>query len=167
MWSWPLTYDLENNTILWRSISPISKPYFVKKSSNGEFLCLNAHNFTLESKDVQVHSFGYNSRKPQWTRYGTNVHIFILGSCNILSFIYISLSMWEELWWQRAYWIVSKIGLVTLTYDLEKSIGFQILLRTKYVPRMLILECSQGCYGRIDGRTVALLYPFGTSLARE
>ena len=40
-----------------------------------------------------------------------------------------------------------------LTYDLEKSIGFQILLRTKYVPslvkihwRMLILECSQGCY---------------------
>ena len=36
---------------------------------------------------------------------------------------------------------------------LWKSIGFQILLRTKYVPslvkihwRMLILECSQGCY---------------------
>ena len=34
-----------------------------------------------------------------------------------------------------------------------KSIGFQILVRTKYVPslvkihwRMLILECSQGCY---------------------
>ena len=50
-----------------------------------------------------------------------------------------------------------------------KSIGFQIILRTKYVPslvkihwRMLILECSQGCYGR----TVALLYPFATSLAR-
>jgi hypothetical protein len=48
-----------------------------------------------------------------------------------------------------------------------KSIGFQILFRTKYVPslvkihwRMLILECSQGCYGRTDGRTVALLYPF-------
>jgi hypothetical protein len=48
-----------------------------------------------------------------------------------------------------------------------KSIGFQILLRTKYVPslvkihwRMLILERSQGC----DGRTVALLllYPFAT-----
>ena len=39
-----------------------------------------------------------------------------------------------------------------------KSIGFQILLRTKYVPSlvnihwwMLILECSQGCYGRTDG----------------
>jgi hypothetical protein len=37
---------------------------------------------------------------------------------------------------------------------------FQILLRTKYVPslvkihwRMLILECSQGCYGRTDGWT--------------
>jgi hypothetical protein len=34
-----------------------------------------------------------------------------------------------------------------------KSIGFQILLRTKYVPsllkihwKMFILECSQGCY---------------------
>ena len=62
-----------------------------------------------------------------------------------------------------------------------KSIGFQILLRTMYVPsvvkihwRMLILECSQGCYertegrkeGRTDGQTVALLYPFATSLAR-
>jgi hypothetical protein len=37
--------------------------------------------------------------------------------------------------------------------DLWQSIGFQTLLRTKYVPslvkihwRMLILECSQGCY---------------------
>jgi hypothetical protein len=44
---------------------------------------------------------------------------------------------------------------VTLTVDLWpwKSIGFQTLLSTKYVPslvkihwRMLILECSQGCY---------------------
>jgi hypothetical protein len=54
-----------------------------------------------------------------------------------------------------------------------KSIGFQILLSTKYVPslikihwRMLILERSQGCDGRTEGRTVALLYPFATSLAR-
>ena len=42
-------------------------------------------------------------------------------------------------------------------FDLDlwpwKSLGFQILLRSKYVPRlvkihwrMLILECSQGCY---------------------
>jgi hypothetical protein len=44
---------------------------------------------------------------------------------------------------------------VTLTFDLWpwKSIGFQTLLRTTYVPslvkihwRMLILECSQRCY---------------------
>jgi hypothetical protein len=51
---------------------------------------------------------------------------------------------------------------VTLTIDLWpwKSIGFQILLRTKYVPslvkihlRILILECSQGCY------TVNKIYP--------
>ena len=44
---------------------------------------------------------------------------------------------------------------MTLTFDLLpwKSIGFQTLLRTKYVPslvkihwRILILECSQGCY---------------------
>ena len=44
---------------------------------------------------------------------------------------------------------------MTLTFDLWpwKSIGFQTLLRTTYVPslvkihwRILILECSQGCY---------------------
>jgi hypothetical protein len=82
-----------------------------------------------------------------------------------------------------------------------KSIVFQTLLWTKYVPslvkihwRILILECSQhlcehsrinilqwilttlGTYlvlrrvwnpiGKTDGRTVALLYPFATSLTR-
>ena len=58
-----------------------------------------------------------------------------------------------------------------------KSMGLQIILRIKYLPilviihwSMLILVCSQGCYGRTDGRkerrTVALLYPFATSLAR-
>jgi hypothetical protein len=64
-----------------------------------------------------------------------------------------------------------------------KSIGFQILLRTKYVPnlvkihrRMLILvftrmlrkdgRTDRRTEGRTDGRTVALLYPFATSLAR-
>jgi hypothetical protein len=43
-----------------------------------------------------------------------------------------------------------------------KSTGFQILLRTKYVPslvkihwKMLILECSQGCY-RVKIRTCDL-----------
>ena len=44
---------------------------------------------------------------------------------------------------------------MTLIFDLWpwESIGFQTLLRTKYVPslvkihwRMLILQCSQGCY---------------------
>ena len=44
---------------------------------------------------------------------------------------------------------------MTLTFDLWpwKSIGFQMLFRTKYVPslvkirwRMLIRECSRGCY---------------------
>jgi hypothetical protein len=66
---------------------------------------------------------------------------------------------------------VNKFDPVTLNFDIWpwQSIGFQILLRTKYVPslvkihwRMLILECSQGCYGR----TVELLYPITTSLAR-
>ena len=49
-----------------------------------------------------------------------------------------------------------------------KSIGFQTLLRTTYVPslvknhwRILILECSQGLW-----RTVALIYPLATLLAR-
>ena len=75
-----------------------------------------------------------------------------------------------------------KIRLCDLDHWPWKSIGFQTLLRTKYVPslvkidwRMLILECSQGCYGRTDGwkegrkegRMVALLYPFATSLARD
>jgi hypothetical protein len=48
-----------------------------------------------------------------------------------------------------------------------KSLGFQILLMTKYVPslvkihwRMLILECSQGCYGRTDGRVTISLRNF-------
>jgi hypothetical protein len=48
-----------------------------------------------------------------------------------------------------------------------QSIGFQILLRTKYVPsllkihwRMLILECSQGCYWRMDGSVTISLRNF-------
>ena len=50
------------------------------------------------------------------------------------------------------YPLAYKFDPVTLTFD-WKSIGFQNLLRTKYVPslvkihwRMVILECSQGCY---------------------
>ena len=70
-----------------------------------------------------------------------------------------------------AYYLAHKFDPVTLTFNLWpwKSTGFQIFLQIKYVPslvkihwRMLILDCSQGCYGR----TVALLYPFATSLAR-
>ena len=50
---------------------------------------------------------------------------------------------------------------MTLTFDrwLSKSIGLQMLVRTKYVPslvkihwRILILACSKGCYGWTDGR---------------
>jgi hypothetical protein len=48
--------------------------------------------------------------------------------------------------------------LVNTLESTSFKIGFQILLRIKYVPslvkihwRMLILECSQGCYGRTDG----------------
>ena len=51
---------------------------------------------------------------------------------------------------------------MTLTFNIWpwKYTEFQILLRTKYVPslvkiywRILILECSKGCYGRTnDGR---------------
>jgi hypothetical protein len=54
--------------------------------------------------------------------------------------------------------LCSKDLTMTLTFDLWpwKWIGFQTLLRTKYVPslvkihwRILILECSQGCYAVI------------------
>jgi hypothetical protein len=51
-----------------------------------------------------------------------------------------------------------------LTYDLENQV-FQILLRTRYVPslvkmhrRMLILECSQGCYGQTEGQWRYYMY---------
>jgi cytochrome b561 len=52
---------------------------------------------------------------------------------------------------QRKAWHIP--SPINLTWWPWKSIGFQILVRTKYVPslvkihwRMLILECSQGCY---------------------
>jgi hypothetical protein len=40
--------------------------------------------------------------------YPTNVHIFILGSCNVQSFMNFWLIMKENLRWQSEYWIVSK-----------------------------------------------------------
>ena len=61
-----------------------------------------------------------------------------------------------------AYYLAHKFDPVTLTFNLWpwKSTEFQIFLQTKYVPslvkiywRMLILDCSQGYYGRTDGRT--------------
>jgi hypothetical protein len=54
--------------------------------------------------------------------YGTNVSIFILGSCNILSFTNIWLSMWEGLWWQSARWLVSNFQ-VQMGITLEKRNG--------------------------------------------
>ena len=56
-----------------------------------------------------------------------------------------------------------------------KSIRFQILWRTKYVPslvkihwRMLILECSQGCCGRTDGSvTISLRNFVGEGIKRR
>ena len=50
-----------------------------------------------------------------------------------------------------AYTLIYKFDPVTLTFDLWpwKSIGFQ----------MLILECSQGCYGRTDGKGIISQFP--------
>ena len=146
----------------------------------------------------------------------------ILLSCNnwkiqvnIMQYLKLVYSMWWSHFNVR-HWIKYNKGnakrgvsprLNIWPCDLDlwpwKSIGFQILLRTMYVPslvnihwKMLILECSQGCYvvkiwpgdldlwpwksirftrmlrkdgltdGRKDGRTVELLYPFATPLAR-
>jgi hypothetical protein len=54
---------------------------------------------------------------------------------------------------QRKVWRIPLPKNLTVWPWPWKSIGFQILLRTNYVPslvkihwRMLILECSQGCY---------------------
>jgi hypothetical protein len=67
-----------------------------------------------------------------------------------------------------AYTLTYKFDPVTLTFDLWpwKSIGFQTLLRTNDIPslvkihwRMLILECSQGCYGRTEGEGIISQFP--------
>jgi hypothetical protein len=84
---------------------------------------------------------------------------FSFGHCVVCSSIY---KFWLPLWYLQTLLttqdIMSFLNNV-LAFDLWpwKSIGFQILLRTKYVRslvkihwRMLILECSQGCYGRTD-----------------
>ena len=81
------------------------------------------------------------------THYVTDAvfyHHFIL----LVQMVYLNLSF--NFWSKFVFMIQFKIN-----FDLWpwKSIGFQILLRTKYVPssvkihwRMLILECSQRCY---------------------
>ena len=63
-----------------------------------------------------------------------------------------------------------KIDLVTLTFDLENQQGSRFS-RTKYVPslvkihgRMLILECSQGCYGRTEGSVTISLRNAGEGI---
>jgi hypothetical protein len=76
----------------------------------------------------------------------------------------------EECWFSSVHKNVTwqQIWLRDLDLWPWKSIGFQILLRTKMYQvslvkihwKMLIREFSQGCYGR----AVALLYPFATSL---
>jgi hypothetical protein len=66
---------------------------------------------------------------------------------------------------EKGCYALKKIWPVDLDLWPWKSIGFQILIRTKYVPslvkihwRMLILECSQGCYAvkKIDLVTLTL-----------
>ena len=68
--------------------------------------------------------------------------------------------VWSKIHWRMLILVFTRMlhgkkFTVTMTFDLWpwKYIGFQILLRTKYVPslvkiywRMLFLECSQGCY---------------------
>jgi hypothetical protein len=70
---------------------------------------------------------------------------------------------------QRKAWCIPSPKIWPGDLDLWpwKSIGFQIILRTKSVPslvkihwRMLILECSQGCYWKTDGSITISLRNF-------
>jgi hypothetical protein len=82
-------------------------------------MCITAHQNLRMYKCIVL---GITLEKLNGPGYGTNVHIFILGSCNILSFTNTSLSMWEELWWQSARWIVSNFQ-VQMGITLEKLNG--------------------------------------------
>jgi hypothetical protein len=70
----------------------------------------------------------------------------------------------SHVWKRRPIKLVIKYILHSNVINSCYTILF-ILLRTKYVPslvkihwRMLILECSQGCYGRTDGSvTISLI----------
>ena len=72
------------------------------------------------------------------------------GCCPFSSPLTSISSNWKKQGQRKAWHIPSPKNLTRWPW---KHIGFQILLRTKYVPslvkihwRMLILECSQGCY---------------------
>ena len=81
------------------------------------------------------------------------------------------INLQKDIQGQRKAWrIPSPKNLIPLPWP-WKSIGFPILLRTKYVPSlvkihwgMLILECSQGCYGRTDGSVTLSLRNFGEGI---
>jgi hypothetical protein len=51
----------------------------------------------LHIRILQYVQMSITLEKLNGSGYTTNVHIFILGSRNMLSFTSISLSMWEEL----------------------------------------------------------------------
>ena len=96
---------------------------------------------------------------------------------NVIDYIMITCNK-KKVWLQITSDYMKKcnrLQLITITPCLQcdldlwpwKSIGFQIPLRTKYVPslvkihwRMLILECSQGCDGRTDGSVTISLRNF-------
>jgi hypothetical protein len=80
------------------------------------------HNSSHMLNVYKCRVLGITLEKLNGPGYGTNVYIFILWSCNILSFTNISLSMWEELWWQSAWWIVSNFQVQT-GITLEKLNG--------------------------------------------
>jgi hypothetical protein len=94
--------------------------------------------------------------------------------------------LWDKekmVWWDRwplkpgqcKAWHIPSPKNLTRWHWFWKSIGLQILFRTKYVPglvkihwRMLILECSQGCYGRMDGSaTISLRNFVGEGIKRS
>jgi hypothetical protein len=85
---------------------------------------------------------------------------------SIFPLFFLEQNIWSKLLWHCirgillfTYGVSSCLKIWPCDLDLWpwKSIGFQILLRTMYVPslvkihwKMLILECSQGCYAHSD-----------------
>ena len=82
-------------------------------------------------------------------------HLFVYHTCKMVRFTYKYGITIHNKQGQRKAWRIPSPKNLTGDLDLwpRKSIWLQILLTTKYVPslvkihrRMLILECSQGCY---------------------